>query len=374
MNIYEELGATRLINCAGTYTIIGGSKMSEAALQAACEAARDHVEIEPFLQSANRRIAEMTHNEHACITAGGMAAIHLCTAAALSMKYGRMFHQIPLQQVAESEVIMFRAHRNPYDYAIERLGVTLVEVGYPNNNHIATEEDLETAVTDRTAAIFFLASEPGGWLAPGALDLESTLRTAKRLSIPVIIDAAAQLPPKSNLWRFTEMGASAVIFSGGKDLCGPQTTGLVLGRHDLLSWLDRDNFPHYGSGRIHKVGREEIAALYTAVKEYVAHDEEKRIRFCEHLVEELIQTFHDSPVLRFTRVFPNEAGQPVPRARVDIQSTDLSLESLQQKLLECNRSIYTKEYNGHLYINPMTINEEEFSYVLSELKRIAGIS
>lgn len=373
MDIYDELGVTKLINCAGTYTIIGGSKMSDNSLKALVEASHSHVEIENLLQAVNTRLATLTKNEQACITAGGMAAIGLTVASALSLKHNRAFHFIPAETVAKTEVIMFRAHRNPYDYAIERLGVKLVEVGYPNNNHIATKEDLEMAITENTAAIFFLFSEPGGWLASGALDLEATLEVAEEYKIPVIIDAAAQLPPKSNLWKFTKMGASAAIFSGGKDLKGPQTTGLVVGKSNLLTWLDRNNFPFYGSGRIHKVGREEITALYVAIKEFVEHDEEKRRAFCEEVVSTLVNTFAKNNTIQFTRVFPNEAGQPIPRARINIIDPEITTETLRQMLLACERAIYTKDYNGFLYINPVTISAEEFNYVLQELKRIANM-
>ena len=372
MNIYDELGLRTLVNCAGTYTIIGGSKMSSGTTSIMAEAAQSHVEIRAMLSAVNSRIAEMTQNEDACITSGAMAGIYLTIASCISMKYEKEFRYISKETVRESEVIMFRAHRNPYDQALELLGVKLIESGYPNNIAVRTTTDLEHLITDKTAAVFYLDSAPGGWLAPGALDLDSTIKIAESKGIPVIVDAAAQLPPVSNLWNYTKRGAAAALFSGGKDLRGPQSTGLVLGKNVLLKWLHLNNFPNYGIGRIYKVGREEIAGLYNAVKEYVQADEDSRIAWCEEVVGMFADAFSDSSILSMTRAYPNEAGQPVPRARIDILSADLNAEKLREQLLSLERAVFTMIENGHLYINPVMMDQEEAEYVLKELKEIEG--
>jgi len=370
MNIYDELGTKTLINCAGTYTIVGGSRMSKKTTAVMAEAARSHVEIRALQKEIHSRIADMTQNESACITAGAMSAIYLTIASCISMKHQKEFKYISSDTVSESEVIIFRSHRNPYDQAIELLGVEIIESGYPNNISIRTETDLEQLINEKTVAIFYLDSAPGGWLSPGALNLDSTIRVAASRSVPVVVDAAAQLPPVSNLWNYTKGGAAAALFSGGKDLRGPQSTGLVVGKTELLKWLELNNFPNYGIGRIYKVGREEMTGLYNAIKEYLQNDEDKQIAWYEEIVKLYVKAFSGSSVFKMSRAYPNEAGQPVPRARIHIQTEKLNAEKLKQELLARERSIFTMIENGHLYINPVTIDQEEAEYVLNELKEI----
>ncbi|MEA5013790.1 MAG: hypothetical protein VB099_04430 [Candidatus Limiplasma sp.] len=363
MDFYEELGISKIINCAGTYTIIGGSRMSEKTLAAMNQAARSHVVIRELQAAVHAQIAEMTRNEAACVTPGAMAGFYLTIASCISMKYQKALKHLPKERIQESEVVMFRAHRNPYDRGLEMLGVTVKEVGYPNNISIATQEDLESAITEKTVALVFLPSCHGGWVPPGALDFDGTLAVARRHGVPVVVDAAAQLPPKANLWAYTQAGASAIVFSGGKDLKGPQTTGLVLGKKALLDWVVANGFPNYGIGRIHKVGREELAGIWSAVKEYVENDEDAFRARCEQIVKEYEEAFTFGDAFHFERAWPNEAGQPVPRARMVIHDPSVTPESVQGLLRENERSIFVMIENGIIYVNPMTLTDQEAAYV-----------
>ncbi|MDD3347717.1 Rid family hydrolase [Oscillibacter sp.] len=266
---------------------------------------------------------------------------------------------------------MFRAHRNPYDRGLDLLGVKIVELGYPNNIDVVTEEGLENAITDKTVGLLYLPSTNGGWVPPGALELDKTIAICKKHDIPVVVDAAAQLPPKSNLWHFTtEMGASAVTFSGGKDIKGPQTTGLVLGKKDLLSWVNQNNFPNYGIGRMNKVGREELAGIYVALKQYVEHDEAQRLADAEEMVASFVDAFDTSDAFHFERTFPNEAGQPLPRAKLIITKAGLAPEEIRERLLNLPAPIFSMVENGHLYVNPYTIHAQEAAYILGVYKDI----
>lgn len=370
MDIYEELGVKKIINCAGTYTVVGGSRMSEASMAAMNEAARSHVVIEELQKAVYTRVAQLTRNEAACITSGAMAGIYLTIASCISMRYKKLFKYIAKERAQESEVIMFRAHRNPYDRGLEILGVKVVELGYPNNISVVTSEEFENAITEKTVAVLYLPSCKGGWVPPGALDFKSTLHIAQKYNVPVIVDAAAQLPPKSNLWMFTEAGASAVIFSGGKDLKGPQTTGLVLGKRELLQWVEANNFPKYGIGRMHKVGREELSGIYMAVKQYVENDEMARREECEKIVAQYVKAFAEDDCFHFERSWPNEAGQPIPRAKMVITAANLVPKQLEAMLAQNERSIFVISENGSIYINPMTIDYQEALYVLFVLKRL----
>ncbi len=368
-DIYDELGVKKLVNCAGTYTIVGGSRMSDESLQAMAEAAHNHVTIREMQAAVHRKIAELTHNEDAVITAGAIVGIYLCMAGCVSKKFGKPLKHISKEEIAKSEVIMFRAHRNPYDRGLELLGVKVVELGYPNNIDIVDEATLENAINDRTVGLLYLPTTNGGWVPPGALEIQKTIDICKKHNIPVVVDAAAQLPPRSNLWRFTEeMGASAVAFSGGKDLRGPQTTGVVLGKTELLRWVNENNFPNYGIGRMHKVGREELAGIYTAVKQYMEVDEEARLAEAEEMVSMFTSAFGPSDAFHFERAYPNEAGQPLPRAKLIIHKDGLQAEGLRDRLYNKERAIFSMVENGFLYVNPYTISMEEANYILDVYK------
>lgn len=364
-DIYDELGVKKLIDAAGTYTIVGGSRMSPEALEAMNQAAHSHVLIREMQAAVYKRIAELTGNEDAVITAGAIAGIYLCMAACVSRKFGKPIKYISKEDIASTEIIMFRAHRNPYDIGLQLLGVKLVELGYPNNIDIVVPEALENAINDKTAGLLYLPSTNGGWVPPGALDIESTIEICSRHNIPVVVDAAAQLPPKSNLWHFTrDLGASAIAFSGGKDLKGPQTTGVVLGKHDFIEWVNANNFPNYGIGRMHKVGREELAGIYVAVKQYVAHDEQARSAQAEKMVAMFCNAFGSGDAFHFERAYPNEAGQPLPRAKLIITKAGLHPGDIRERLLNMERAIFSMVENGFLYVNPYTISQEEAEYIL----------
>ena len=376
MNIYDELGVKKLINCAGTYTIVGGSRMSQNSLKAICEAAGSHVLIKDMQKAVNAKIAELTGNEACCVTAGAMVGVYLSMAGCVSLKFGKAIRYISPEDLARTEILMFRAHRNPYDRGLSLLGVKLVEVGYANNIDMIDEYGFENAINENTAGVLYLPSTDGGWVPPGALSFEKTIEICARYNVPIVVDAAAQLPPKSNLWRFTQKGAAAVLFSGGKYLCGPQTAGLCLGKKYLLDWVDVNNFPNYGIGRIHKVGREELAGMYVAVKEYINRNESLELETAEHIVSRFTEAFSENDLFEFQRAFPNEAGQPMARAKLIIHDGRLSAEGIRDWLLAQDRAIFSMVENGYLYVNPMTLTEEEAEYILSrfiELNQEGGI-
>ena len=174
--------------------------------------------------------------------------------------------------------------------------------------------ELEAAITPRTAMVFFAA---GVHLAPGALPLEEVVAIAHAHGVPVVVDAAAQLPPTENLWRFTrELGADLVIFSGGKDFHGPQASGLIVGTEAMVAAVAVNGSPYQRLARPMKVGKEEMVGLLAAVERYVREDWRERARGYEETVERWLAHFGGIPGLTASRVFPNEAGQPTPRCRV----------------------------------------------------------
>jgi len=376
-DIYTELGVKKVLNAAGTYTMVGGSRMSERTLDAMKEAARSHVVIKELQAKVHERLAHLTKNEAAFVTNGAACALHITGAAAIARHYERPHASLSSEQIAKCEIVIHRAHRNPYDWAMKLLGAKLVEVGFPNMILPTTSEDLELAITEKTVAIYYFFMQPGGWMPKGALSFEKTLEVAERRNIPVIVDAAAQLPPVDNLWRITEMGASACLFSGGKDLRGPQASGLVVGKKCFMEWMERTAFPTYGVGRMFKLGREEIVGLLSAVEEYVTMDHDARNAWCEEQIVKMRDAFKDSGMISVERVFPNEAGQPIPQMIVHFRIPetkklpgDVSAFVL-QRLKEGDPSIFTNAAGGDgVFVNPTTLREGETDLVAARIGEI----
>ena len=179
------------------------------------------------------------------------------------------------------------------------------------------------------------------------------------------------MPPVENLWKFTEQGATAVLFSGGKDIRGPQTSGFVCGKRNFIVQLYDIGFPEYGPGRIMKVGREEMVGLYSAVKQYVNADHKERLAWCESEIDKLILWSKTSSLFNAERSFPNEAGQPIPRAEINIVNNSIESSLVIQMLLEEEPGIIVGEKNNNgFYINPMTLDKGDLEIIIEKLSDI----
>ncbi len=366
-DIYSELGVRKMINAAGTYTVAGGSRMSEKTLEDMKSAAGSFVEIRKLQKVINAEIARMTKNEAAFVTCGAAAGLFLSVCAAVQLKYGKARHfYMDRRLLSEYNVVVFKSHRNPYDFTIQEAGLSYQEIGYPNFILPATEEDLIRAIDEKTAAVYYVHAV---WTPEGALSLEKTIKIAHENGVPVIVDAAAQLPPLENLWKFTQMGADAALFSGGKDIRGPQSSGLVLGKKAFIDAVSSIGFPNYGAGRMLKTGREELVGLYSALKQYVEMDHEKRADWCEGEVLKLVDAFAGSDLFSAERDFPNEAGQPIARALVMIKDGKISSDAVQKGMLEGEPSVYLMTNDEKsFFINPMTLYPGETEIIIERLK------
>ncbi|PCJ94227.1 MAG: hypothetical protein COA52_05710 [Hyphomicrobiales bacterium] len=367
-DVYARLGVTKLINAAGTYTAIGGSRMSSQTLAAMAEAAEHYVNIRELQSAVHQKIAEITRNEAAYVSNGAACGLALCAAAAISRLKQKSFELLSRDEVESCEIAILRAHRNPYDWALQFTGATLNEIGYPNIIQIPDKARLIEEIGPNTAAIYFAYGPAGGWLPDGAPSFEIVAQVAKEKGIPLIVDAAAQVPPKSNLWEITRKGATVALFSGGKDLCGPQASGLLVGEKDFLQSVTDIGFPNYGIGRLFKVGREELIGLLSAIEQYLAHDEDLRATQAEADVERICTGLRGSNIVQASRAFPNEASQPI--ARIRLEPLTMSVDVLQKRLLESEPSIFAGVERGALYVNPMTLSGDEVDIVLSALQSL----
>ena len=219
------LGLRPVINASATLTTLGGSVMPPSVVAAMIEGAKSFVDWPNLQRAVGRRIAERTHNEACYISSGAAAGIVAAVASILTGGDPDRIASFPhLTGFDRTEIIVHRSQRNGYDYAARQTGATFVEIG-------DSLDELEAAMNDRAAAVLWFA----GRLASTSPDLAGVIALAHRHDVPVIVDAAAQIPRVENLWRFTrDLGADIAIFSGGKGMRGPQSSGLVLGRTDLI--------------------------------------------------------------------------------------------------------------------------------------------
>jgi D-glucosaminate-6-phosphate ammonia-lyase len=318
MNIYERRGVRTLINAKGSATRLSGGIMRPEVTAAMAEAAAHCVDMAELQAHASQVIASVTGAESGYVASGAAACLVLATAACVTgLEPGKMA-RLPDTTGMKNEVVVVRSQRNFYDHAVRAAGVRLVEVGLPDRYAGAGVRDAEAweiadAITDRTAAVFYVAD------TAARPPLAEVVKVAHAAGVPVIVDAAAQLPPQGNLRRFIEIGADLVAFSGGKALNGPQGTGILAGRRDLvmaaaLQHLDLDIFweqwsppavlidkgrlegvPQHGIGRPCKVGKEQIIGVLTALDLFVAEGDAARHQRWRGMMETLANGLQGIP-------------------------------------------------------------------------------
>ncbi|MBI3969699.1 MAG: aminotransferase class V-fold PLP-dependent enzyme [Chloroflexi bacterium] len=365
-SVYEGLGLRPIINANAALTRLGGSLMPAPVLDAMRAAADSFVDMHHLQEAVSQRLAALTRNEAALACAGGSAGLVLSALGCMTGRdmraVARLIDEGP-GALPRREIVVHCAHRNPYDPALKLAGGRLVQIG----NALQTFEwELETALSERTAAVFFFA---GHHFARGALPLERVVAIAHTAGVPVVVDAAAQLPPPENLWRFTEMGADLAIFSGGKALRGPQASGLIVGRKELIEACALHASPHQRLGRPMKVGKEEMVGLLAAVEWFLQQDHAAIAARVERVTAGWIERLGSLPGVTASREFPGEAGQPFPRARVTFHPA-LGLDGLavSRALLAGEPAIDVAVADDQsIYLNAEPLQSGEADVVLERL-------
>jgi D-glucosaminate-6-phosphate ammonia-lyase len=264
---FRDLGVRPFINAAGTYTAMTASLMPPEVMDAINYASKHYVMLDELHDKVGERIASLVQCEAAMVTSGAAAALTLGTAGVLTGTDQKKIVDLPDLTSMKSEVIIQKSHRFGYDHAVRNCGVKMIEV--------ETREDLERAVNPKTAMmIFYNNNNPEGQIRD-----EEFAQLGKKHGVPTFNDAAADVPPVENLWKYTKMGFDLVTFSGGKGIRGPQSAGLLLGRKDLIA-AARLNAPPNGNtvGRGMKVNKEEMIGMLAALELYLDKDHEKEQR------------------------------------------------------------------------------------------------
>jgi D-glucosaminate-6-phosphate ammonia-lyase len=355
-DIYESLGVQPIVNAYGPVTRFGGGVMAPEVAEAMRAATQHSVDIPQLQARASQIIAEITGAEAGCITSGAAAAVLIGTAACVTgMDPGKM-NRLPDTRDMKNQVIVMRSQRNSYDHALRAVGVSLVEVGLSDRltgtgSRDAEPWEIKEAATDRTAAVFYLAkphSQP---------KLSQVTAIAHEAGLPVIVDAAAELPPFENLRRFIAEGADLVAFSGGKAINGPQGSGILCGRRDLIGaallqqidldyapdeWeppsglIDRRNLPglpRHGIARSCKVGKEQIVGALTALQLFAKEGGRGRNDRLRAAAEGLVAAIGEVPWLSVEIVAdPNQTGMPVVQISLDQKGAKMTGAELLQRL------------------------------------------
>jgi L-seryl-tRNA(Ser) seleniumtransferase len=312
VDYYQKLGVTPFINAAGTYTVLSASTMPDEVQAAVALAAKHPVNLNELLDASGAYLAKQLRCEAALVTAGAAAALVVGTAACVTLGNQQSILDIPTDMSGlKNEVIVQKTHRYGYDHAVRNCGIRFVDV--------ETLEQYEQSFNERTVmAHFFNAAE-------GKISREDWVRVAHRHGVPCFNDAAADVPPISNLWKYTEMGFDLVTFSGGKGLRGPQCTGLLLGRKDLIEAARKNNSPNSNTiGRGMKVAKEEIVGLVAAVDWFLKQDDAAMAAEYRGRADRIAKQLSTIPTVQ-TQIFVPEVANHVPHLLITYDQNRVKL-------------------------------------------------
>ncbi len=376
--LLEEIGAKKVINAWGTVTTLGGTTMSGEVIEAMREASKVYVDMKDLQKKAGSFIAEMLHVEAACISSGAAAGLVLATAACITGGDTERILDLPKASYNRNKIVVQKLHRNAFINILRTAGAEIIRVGSEKGT---TARDFEDALDDTVAAVMYFVFEP----QPGALPLEEVLKISHRKGVPVIIDAAAELPPVQNLEKFAKMGADLVVFSGGKAIGGPNDTGLILGRKDLIETCMRLEYYEYvGSetvallGRPMKVSKEDMLALVMALRQYLQRDHNEEMKLWEGKVDYMVSELSKSKLPKARKVYPGSGHSVrplvIPRAAIDFNesTTGMKAEEISEWLKAGDPPIYVYAKDNVLFLNPQCLQDQEEKIIVSKLLELSS--
>lgn len=390
MSIYNEWGLEPIINVSGSVTRLGGAPMPQAVLDAFVAAAKESVPLDTLQGAASRVIAEATGAEAGIVTSGAAAGLMLGTAAILAgHDLGRM-EKLPHSEDFPHEFVVAREHRNGYDHAVRAAGARFVEVGF---------QEIVAGAGVRRAEAWEYEAAFGPWTAGvlhvydvhAAPPLAELVQVAHGRGLPVLVDAAGELPPRANLKAILATGADLVVFSGGKAIRGPQATGILCGRRDLigsalLQMLDMDDhfslwdppanlidksklrgMPRHGIGRGLKVSKEQIAALLTALKLFTSGVYDRELADMERRLKQVAQALASAPAR--CHLSPSD-GQTYPMLEITVAGKKNAFDIC--RALRAGRPAvqvgHLKLAQGTLVINPLHLTDERTVQLIRRLQ------
>ena len=359
-DIYARIGVRTIVNGRGATTSVGGTLMPPEVTAAMAEAARAFVVLDELNAKVGEKIAAATGAEAGYVTSGAAGGMALAAAACIAGTDPARIRRLPDSEGMPNEIVLHRAHRLNYDQMYRLGGGKLVEIGLP---HGTEPWELERAIGERTAAVAYHDSP---YVGPGALDFATVVAIAHARGVPVVVDAASTLPPVDHLRRWIRWGADLVIYSGGKGIRGPQDTGLLAGRVDLIAAARANGNPHAGIGRGMKVGKEAMAGLWAALDLFLRTDHEAE--FAAHLrqAERIVEGLGRRGDVR-CRIEDDWEAWTAPVVRVFPRTEEWSAAEVRAALAAGEPSIHVNAELGGLMISTYCLLPGEEEIILSAL-------
>ena len=389
---YAELGVRHVVNAAGVLTRIGGSRSPPEVFKAMETASKNFVTIAELQTKAGAYIAEVTGSEAGLPTAGGSTSILLAAAACIMRGteleqyepkgpavWRHLAQKLPLHtEELRTEFIVQKCNRDEYDHAVECAGGRFVTVG---DEEKTTEDQLKEAYNPKkTAAYYYTLKGSKG------LPLEKIVEIAHENSVPIIVDACAEPPPKENLRKYTAMGVDLVCFSGGKNIAGPNNSGLLAGKKNLINLAHLQSYPFEGVGRPAKMSRETIIGLITALKLYLERDDSKLFDQWVMKAEHMKEALNKAPGIQVAVEYVYTGSDPNPRfplcaVKVDKTLYGMTTQELHLALLDCDPSIVTiyepyfllENYKGLFSVNLQFLTQEEEQLIIEKIHELRSL-
>lgn len=359
-DLFKELGVTPVINASVTMTFLSGSLMLPEVLAAINSTSHDFADMYELQDKVGAKIAEMLQVESAMVTSGASCAILLSTAASITGMDPEKIRQLPNLPGPRPEVIMQKTHRYLFDQAVTTTGAKIIEVEGP--------DEMEKAINERTVmALFFNAA------GKSSVSHSDFVAIAKRHNIPTLLDAAADVPPVENLFKYQKIGFDLVTFSGGKMIRGPQSAGLLFGRKDLITAARANHSPNEAPiGRPMKVNKEEMFGMYAALKAYLERDHKKEWEEWLQRTKHIGSQLESLPtVTTETYVDPGPANAfPSLHVKWDQSKIKISPKEVVKALKGGTPSIVANGNDDHLIVGVVLLRPDQVDVVSGRVKSI----
>lgn len=362
MDYLRKYGIPQFINAHDTITLYGASRMSGEVYEAMRQISSCFTDMILLQRILGERIASVTHNEGAYIANSAAGAIQLCCAAAMCGDDAFCYRRLPDTSQCRNEVIVLHGQYHCYVKAAESTGAKIILVGDADGVLL---EDFEKSIGEKTAAVIYTTAQP---FQAASISLAEAADVAHKKGVPVIVDGAAQLPPVSNLWSFCEQGGDMVIFSGGKSIMGPQTSGLILGKKEYIERCIQYGSPNHGICRSSKTSRESMIGLCVALESYVAKDHCREYNiwsdFCDRFIKEL-----PGGIYKPFKVEQGSVGQDYPRVFLSL-AKGVRAKYIQEKMYQKRIFIGCDQKTNQIYISPQNLTDRECGQVIKALREV----
>jgi len=343
-------------------TKLGGTRLAPEVCEAMADAATSFVPMPEFHRKAGEYVAKLLGVEACCITCGAAAGLAISAAACMTRGDRPKVLRLPDTSGMPDEIFMLKAHRILYDQAVLLTGAMVREVG---SVAFAAPDLLESEISERTALFLYVAENER---VRGSVSLSELIPVLRRHGIPTVVDAAAELPPVENIRNYLDIGADLVVFSGGKEIRGPQASGLIVGTRELIDACHANCCPNYSIGRPMKISKETVAGLVAAVELFVRKDYILQMSVWEDISRHICASLEGRSDIQTRVGLPTEPGvQPANILRAYVKPMCTTAAALCDNLLAATTPIHVDVYGDEIVLSPQCLEPEELEPLIDSL-------